>query len=78
MNNVTYFCPNNPPFEINLVTISSMAALDGAHTKILRWLLSVELSMDMIPLIVWVFPVPGGPWISKKSTGFMTETSIKA
>ena len=43
---------------MSLVTISSMAALDGAQTRIflkLRW---VELSIEMMPLMVWVFPVP--------------------
>ena len=35
-----------------------MAALDGAQTRIFRKLRWVEFSIEMIPFIVWVFPVP--------------------
>ena len=44
---------------MSLVTISSIAAFDGAQTRILRLeFCNTWLSMDMMPLMVWVFPVP--------------------
>jgi len=43
-------------FELNLVTISSMAEFEGVQT-IIR--LSASQSILMIPWIVCVFPVPG-------------------
>lgn len=57
--------PSMPPFVIRRVTISSIAAFEGAHTMIFlpSWML--RASREMIPLIVWVLPVPGGPWMSK-------------
>lgn len=43
---------------MSLVTISSIAAFEGAQTMILRLFLIDEFSMEIIPLMVWVFPVP--------------------
>ena len=47
-----------------------MAALDGAQTMIFRLLLAarVLMIMEMIPMMVCVFPVPGGPYISITSS----------
>jgi|LauGreDrversion4_2_1035121.scaffolds.fasta_scaffold514163_2 hypothetical protein len=45
------------PLVLSLVTISSMAALDGAHIRILST--PEQISIEIIPEIVCVFPVPG-------------------
>lgn len=43
---------------MSLVTISSIAAFDGAQTRIFLLSFKLALSIEIIPLIVWVFPVP--------------------
>lgn len=58
------------PRSMILMMIWSMAALDGAHTMIFYLLLAIRVLMiiEMMPMMVWVFPVPGGPYISITSS----------
>jgi len=58
--------------------ISSTAAFDGAHTKTFYEGSSQHNTIDKIPCKVWVFPVPGGPWIKKMLEGGMIEIYLKA
>ena len=51
-----YFYPISP-FSESLEMISSTAALDGAQIK--SFLTPDVSSIDTIPVIVWVLPVPG-------------------
>ena len=51
--------PSNP-FTESLVTISSTALFEGVQIKIR---LLESKNMETMPLIVWVLPLPGGPWM---------------
>ena len=63
------------PYNDILVIISSIAAFEGAHTIILE---TPELNnIDIIPVIVYVYPVPGGPYISKMSLSGISITLSK-
>ena len=44
----------------SLEAISSTALLEGVHTSI-RLFAYAAMSMDIIPIMQNVFPVPGGP-----------------
>lgn len=56
-NLFTYHLVPRSPRELILVTISSIAVFDGAHTKTLS--IPTATTMDIIPAMVCVFPVPG-------------------
>jgi len=60
------------PRELILVTISSIAVFEGAHTKTLS--IPTATTMDIIPAMVCVFPVPGGPWINAMLSSVMFAT----
>ena len=56
---------------MSLVTISSIAAFEGAQTRIF-FSVNAE-SIEMMPLMVWVFPVPAKLTI-RRSKGLLTRT----
>jgi len=60
---MSYVIPTNP-LSLTRVRISSTAQLEGAQTYILHYDLVLCISNAIIPVIVSVLPVPGGPCIN--------------
>lgn len=66
----------SPPYEMSRVTISSIPAFDGAHTSILRLSGRQFVSIDIMPLIVWVLPVPAKKFKEGIKTGGLDYTYV--